>query len=150
LNGHNQEYMNGHSSPEYNQPAMSDPHEASAAQSMQSVQDRLKHIRAGSPFRYRANNPLANSTPDISNMSRGGMDSLEQKVRLAELKARLADERATRNQAMLTQKMREVNDLQNSLNCQTKEILGLERSYDDLKAAQYPPTRYALNSTFPR
>ena len=49
-----------------------------------------------------------------------GMDSLEQKVRLAELKARLADERATRNQAMLTQKMREVNDLQNTLNSQTK------------------------------
>ena len=48
------------------------------------------------------------------------MDSLEQKVRLAELKARLADERATRNQAMLTQKMREVNDLQNTLNSQTK------------------------------
>lgn len=48
------------------------------------------------------------------------MDSLEQKVRLAELKARLADERASRNQAMLTQKMREVNDLQHTLNSQTK------------------------------
>lgn len=54
------------------------------------------------------------------------MDSLEQKVRLAELKARLADERATRNQAMLTQKMREVNDLQNSLNCQTKVWVSIQ------------------------
>ena len=31
-----------------------------------------------------------------------------------------------------------------------QEILGLERSYDDLKAAQYSPSRYTLNSTFPR
>ena len=69
LNGHAPDYMNGHS-PEYNSNGMSDPHEASAAHSMQTVQDRLKHIRAGSPFRYRAN-PLANSNPDISNMSRG-------------------------------------------------------------------------------
>ena len=69
LNGHAPDYMNGHS-PEYNSNGISDPHEASAAHSMQTVQDRLKHIRAGSPFRYRAN-PLANSTPDISNMSRG-------------------------------------------------------------------------------
>ena len=56
-----------------------------------------------------------------------GMDSLEQKVRLAELKARLADERATRNQAMLTQKMREVNDLQNTLNSQTKVSCNFKR-----------------------
>ena len=48
------------------------------------------------------------------------MESLEQKVRLAELKARLADERANRNHAMLSQKMHEVNELQQTLNCQTK------------------------------
>lgn len=53
------------------------------------------------------------------------MDSLEQKVRLAELKARLADERANRNQAMLSHKMQEVNDLQSTLNCQTKVSLQL-------------------------
>lgn len=49
-----------------------------------------------------------------------GMDSLEQKVRLAELKAKLAEERAHRNQAMLSQKMHEVNQLQDTLNHQTK------------------------------
>jgi len=48
------------------------------------------------------------------------MDSLEQKVRLAELKAQLAEERANRNQAMLSQKMHEVNGLQSTLNQQAK------------------------------
>lgn len=41
-------------------------------------------------------------------------------MKLAELKAHLAEERAGRNQALLNHKLQEVNQLQNALNSQTK------------------------------
>jgi len=46
--------------------------------------------------------------------------TMGQRVKLAELKAHLAEERAARNQALLNNKLQEVNQLQNTLNSQTK------------------------------
>jgi len=46
--------------------------------------------------------------------------ALEQRIKLAELKAHLAEERANRNQALLNKKLQEVNQLQTHLNSQTK------------------------------
>ncbi|XP_067937050.1 calponin homology domain-containing protein DDB_G0272472-like [Watersipora subatra] len=147
--------LNG-SSPEYaSTQKVEDLRESISSQSLHSVQDRLRHMRAGSPLRY-SSNPTLTHTGDSTkyssshSLSTAGVESLEQKVRLAELKARLADERANRNQAILSQKMQEVNELQHTINSQTKEMMGLERSYDDLKSAQYSPNRYSmLNNTFP-
>ena len=47
---------------------------------------------------------------------------MEQRVKLAELKAHLAEERAQRNQSLLNQKLQEVNHLQHQLNSQTKVL----------------------------
>lgn len=48
---------------------LDDMRETSATQSMQGVQDRLKHMRAGSPFRYSKNSNMALSSADVSKLS---------------------------------------------------------------------------------
>lgn len=60
--------MNG-SSPEFHSVGVEEQHDPVPTHSIQNVQDRLKHIRAGSPFRYRSNPHLSSSTPDSKKYS---------------------------------------------------------------------------------
>ena len=111
-----------------------------------SVQSRLRQLRHRSAS---ANRAASISTPDVSltvssvrssslctpvgilyilsvipsfipQHADGASAALEQRVKLAELKAHLAEERAARNQTLLNHKLQEVNQLQHTLNSQTK------------------------------
>ncbi|XP_067938241.1 interaptin-like [Watersipora subatra] len=102
----------------------------------QSVQSRIRQLRSRSSSAHRA---TSLSTPDLSLAAESASTALEQRVKLAELKAHLAEERAARNQALLNHKLQEVNQLQHTLNSQTKDLLSLERSFEDLKQVSYSP-----------
>ncbi|XP_046361504.2 trichohyalin-like isoform X3 [Haliotis rufescens] len=58
--------------------------------------------------------------------------TLEERFKTAEKDAALAEQHTRQNQAALSQKMTEMNKLQNTLSNQTKELMDLERAYSHL------------------
>ncbi|XP_013384246.1 myosin-11 isoform X7 [Lingula anatina] len=143
-------------SPGSKSPAFED---ASTIRLLRHLQDKVKHLRnentslklaggSGSPS-------LSTSTPNLSNLSlsvhSGKTDDeylklLEQRARDAERAAEMAEERAQRNQHILTEKMTELSKMQETLAHQTKELMQMERAYSHLKQRSPSPTRSFRNS----
>ncbi|XP_074640194.1 uncharacterized protein LOC141898264 [Tubulanus polymorphus] len=112
--------------------------EHSAIKLLRTLQERVKELRAENMKLKR--HSISSSIPNLSSINDMGspkssdmVRNLEQRIKQAELRADLAEERAQRNENIMTDKMSEIAKLQGSLTHQTKDLMQLERAYSQLQ-----------------
>ncbi|XP_064646421.1 repetitive organellar protein-like [Lineus longissimus] len=108
---------------------------------LRHLQNRIKELRAENTSLKRS--AIYSSTTDLTATNNSGYidnsNVLKDRTKQAELRAELAEDRASRNETMLTQKMAEVSRLQSALTHQTKELMQLERAYSQLSRSGARP-----------